>query len=488
MTTLASSTTTSTTYNDLDLASVSSFVRSVKERLVDGNTSCDANENGNDSFFPHLVIGNEAGDADSILSAIGLAYVRSLQNHHNNNDNNNDKNDNEQPLIVPIVSIPSDSLKFLRPETTFLLSDCAGIDNVKDDVNDLIAIDQTDLLPKTATLTLVDHNHGYEYEYEYEWTVTEIVDHHLDEGKHTETCPLSKRTIAFEGAQALVASTTTLVAEDFYATTRSNNNNNNNNNSIAMPPSLAILLLGTILLDSVNMSPQAGKGTPRDAAMIERLLADTDWSGIDLPEQVVTTTTGGDGDDDSGTPGTAPDPDKLFDHLQGAKFSPEFWSGLTAEQAIRMDFKSFSVPGTGTASSSPATASSIGLASILLEMNEFFELHEASLLGSVARAMGEDRSELLGLMFSTFGAKRRRQLALASYDKPMLDRLIRYLAVESTTTPDLQVEILQREEGKIPGNEETLYVVRMEQGNVKASRKQVAPILMDFFKKDRGSV
>lgn len=126
-----------------DLASVTDFVRSVRQQVV---STADIKP----SVLPHVVIGNEAGDADSILSAIGLSYVKALQNAVDSDDNSK--------LIVPVVSIPADNLKFMRPETTYLLSDCAGMENVKADVNDLIAIDQQDLLPKQATLTLTDHN------------------------------------------------------------------------------------------------------------------------------------------------------------------------------------------------------------------------------------------------------------------------------------------------------------------------------------------
>mmetsp|Transcript_27816 Transcript_27816/g.61261 ORF Transcript_27816/g.61261 Transcript_27816/m.61261 type:complete len:508 (-) Transcript_27816:257-1780(-) len=449
---LSKMTLASTATND-DLSSVSNFVRSVKQRVVDSNSFGDTKS----SALPHLVMGNEAGDADSILSAIGLSYVRALQNSV-------DGQNKSDELIVPIVSIPADSLKFLRPETTFLLLNCAGMDNAKDDVNDLIAIDQTDLLPKKATLTLVDHNF-FRGKESYEWTVTKIVDHHLDEGKHLKTCPPSNRKIAFEDTRALVASTTTLVAEDFYASAGTSK----------MPSSLAVLLLGTILLDSVNMSPKAGKGTQRDQTMIKQLLRNTDWSQITLPDNILVI-------NDDGKKGNAPDPTKLFDKLQSAKFASDFWNGLTPEQAIRMDLKSFSIP---TAIQSSFT-SSLGIASILMEMNHFFDLHEDNLLETLTRVIEEDQSELFGLMFSIFGdGQRRRQLALASYDKPTLDRLINYLTVDNATTPDLELEVLHREEVNVGGTGEILYLVRMEQGNVKASRKQVAPILMEFFKKHR---
>ena len=423
-----------------DLVSVADFARSVKEKVI-----ADISSSGSKSVLPHLVIGNEAGDADSILSAIGLSYVKALQNSRDSGGN--------EELVVPIVSIPADSLKSMRPETTFLLSDCAGMKNVKEEVNDLIAIDQLDLLPQKATLTLTDHN-SFREKQDFDWVVTEIVDHHLDERKHTDTCPESKRSIAFENSRALVASTTTLVAEQFYATAGDDR----------IPPSLAILLLGTILLDSINMSPQAGKGTPRDAAAIQRLMDDTHWDQLSLPDEIMAI-------NDDGK--KVPDPQKLFDKLQNAKFSPEFWNGLTAEQAIRMDYKSFAIP-----------MSSLGLGSILLGMDNYFDKHGDGLTETMIRIIEEDQLEILGLMFNTFGSgdQRRRQIALASHDKPTLDKLIDHLTSDNTT-PVLELKVSKKEDGHASGGDgKILHIVRMEQGNVAASRKQVAPILMEFFK------
>ena len=62
-----------------DLTSVTDFVRSVKEAVTAVNSG-----DAKPSTVPHIVIGNEAGDADSILSAIGLSYVKALQSTTDN--------------------------------------------------------------------------------------------------------------------------------------------------------------------------------------------------------------------------------------------------------------------------------------------------------------------------------------------------------------------------------------------------------------------
>lgn len=181
----------------------------------------------------HIVIGNEAGDADSIISAITLAYIESEQ---------------ENMWSTPIVSIPTADLATQRPEVKLLL-ELAGIDNATSDlffVDDPL-IEDDEYAP--TRVTLVDHNVLAEKFQGKNWTVVEIVDHHQDEGRYLETCSGAARTIAFADDKALVASACTLVAERLKKVW-----------TPLYPSSLGLLLLGVILLDSVNLSPgKSGK-------------------------------------------------------------------------------------------------------------------------------------------------------------------------------------------------------------------------------------
>jgi inorganic pyrophosphatase/exopolyphosphatase len=65
------------------------------------------------SSSKHYVLGNEAGDADSIISAIALAYIDSIQP------------DVTIVAKTPLISIPRADLATQRPETA-LLVDLAG--------------------------------------------------------------------------------------------------------------------------------------------------------------------------------------------------------------------------------------------------------------------------------------------------------------------------------------------------------------------------
>lgn len=140
-----------------------------------------------------FVIGNDAGDADSIVSAICLAFLEGK---------------------TPISSISRDTF-VERPEVEMLL-DLAGISNASANllfVEDLKMILDSSKDNNDWELTLVDHNtinHSL-HKFRDMFEVVEIVDHHTDENLYTDTC--TRRNVAFENGKSLVASTTTLVAE-----------------------------------------------------------------------------------------------------------------------------------------------------------------------------------------------------------------------------------------------------------------------------------
>ena len=393
---------------------------------------------------PRLAIGNPAGDADSIICAIGTAYVDTTLRHLS---------------TVPVVSIPLPDLQSLRPETKYLFS-LAGIHTDTLDYSSIMAIDDPAGLPDVASVTLVDHNQltlskdG--------WKVEEILDHHMDEGVHTDTCQGKDRMIAYDAASlsALVASSCTLTVEQWDKHAPSSPSSMGIG---AIPPSLSILLLGVILLDSINLSTKAGKATERDKWAVETLRRHTDWSALNLPAEICV----------DGKAGGSPDPTKLFDTLQSQKFQPEFWNGLTALQALKLDYKSFNVGENG--GSSPMT---FGVSSVLQSMSEF--LRKPDICKSLAENYFPEL-KLFGIMFMTVGGgAAERQIMLASPDESMLQKLVQFLQQEDT----LRV-------GEVGWNRDDktrLFTVSMEQGNAKASRKQVVPILMDFFRKSSGDV
>ena len=71
----------------------------------------------------HLIMGNEAGDADSIISALTLSYIQHQQ-HLKNEDTE------EKIVVLPIVSVTRADISLRRD--VMLLLDLAGITNLDD--------------------------------------------------------------------------------------------------------------------------------------------------------------------------------------------------------------------------------------------------------------------------------------------------------------------------------------------------------------------
>jgi exopolyphosphatase len=390
--------------------------------------------------LPHVVVGNAAGDADSIISALTYGYIESTLS--------------STPTKTPIVSITKRDLVTQRPEVSFMFR-ALGLDS---DVVDSMRFIDDPLLQdgKARNMTLVDHNRLENSFHAEHWNVVEILDHHFDEQQHLETCSGDDRNIAFEGDKALVASTCTLVAERWKALHKNQNKYH---------ATLSTLLLGTILLDSVNMIPQAGKGTPRDAAAIQDLLDHTDWSTLASPEAVQAWWL-----DNPSLPlpiDSKPDPTRMFESLQAAKFDPEFWKGLSVPDALRLDYKRFSA----------AESHVLGASAILLPLSDF--LAKENLVEGIQQYMRNDvEVDFLAILFffTTPEGENRRQLMLCGSESKLVDDMATFL---------LKEEMLQLQESNVDGvvcsGNGQLSIRLFDQNNAKASRKQVAPLLIKFF-------
>lgn len=365
----------------------------------------------------HIVIGNTAGDADSIISAVTHAYVTSAQ------ESSRSAGFTSHDFLTPVMSITQRDLETTRPETLILLK-WAELPT-----DDLFYVDNTEV-PKQATrVTLVDHNHLQADAYNH-CEVPEIVDHHKDEENHDEC---QKRRIAYSDGKVLVASTCTLVVEALME------------HPIQLPPksqaALSTLLLGVILLDSVNLKGEAGKVTDRDRAAVSFLLKETDWNQSRLPSNCM-------GD------GPVPDTSKIFDALQGAKFDRDFWMSLSVRDALRLDYKSFQ-------------DNLFGISSVLMAWDDFKDMDE--LISGMNSFLGDCKTSVLIVMLASqaSGGTLKRELVLYSSDTAEADRIANFL--ESS-------ELALRQVPTAP-DEMIVY----DQGNAKASRKQVAPLIQSFF-------
>lgn len=392
-----------------------------------------------------LVMGNEAGDADSIVSALSLAHVTNLSR-------------NSSSLHVPIVSIPRLDLPLRRDAV--LLLDMAGIST-----NELIFVDDeivNGLLDSSDTaITLVDHNRIRSSLSHLSDKVSAILDHHEDVKSHDKvTIDSGNRVIAFEDGIATVASTCTLVAEKLLQST---------GQSIAIDRSLGLVLLGVILLDSVNMLPEAGKGTARDETAIQNLLKQTDWSATAKRTPSFIDDTAVDKIFPNGR-GTQPDRTALFNALSGAKFDAKFWHEMSAIDCLRIDYKKFPVAGS-------SCVQSIGISTVLIDIKSVLE--KPNFHHVMGKYVASENVDIFGVMsmYEDDKGSWKRELLLTGNDANLVDSFAEYLLSHADSS-FLQIteQTFCTDQDKSSGMRTRIF----SQGNVKGSRKQVAPVLLNY--------
>ena len=364
-------------------------------------------------------------------------------------------------LIVPVVSAPRADLP-LRRDVVILL-DLAGIDpqNLLY-IDDDVVVDRLLAPPVSGkedprTITLTDHNRIRSSLRDLGPLVTEIVDHHEDSGHHPGvTVESGKRSIAFYGGKATVASTCTLVTELLLDDQTPGGSGNK------IDGSLGLLLLGVILLDSVNMIPEAGKGTERDGRAIRALGERTDWAQISEVSPSIADATVFDEIFPEGR-ARGPSPDALFDLLSGARNDPKFWAGLSTLDTLRIDYKRFEVP--GSSKTSPIRA--IGLSSVLTNTDSLLskENFESELRGYESSC----QVDLFGALTLEFlDGNLNRELLLSSPNIFVLEGVTNYLLSDEDAA---FMQFNEREDLR------TASTRVFRQGNAKGSRKQVAPLL-----------
>lgn len=287
----------------------------------------------------HLIVGNEAADADSVLSAICHAVARSR----------------EAPLPsvrggtpIPVVSCRRADF-VLRREAAFLLSKASTIGSSSataasgsplsvqqiqdalvfvDDIQEHQAALEGLSKNKRLAVTLMDHNvaWGPFASPDMSAAVCGIIDHHRDAGLHPHVAG-TDREISFDEVERRgVGSTCTLVAQHLLSeavTVASTTCREGDGSAMTageegqlLTRQAASCLLGVILLDTVNLDEAAGKTTLQDVAAVERLCGLLNVSLADRH--------------------------RLFDTLSGLRMDPAWWLSLSVPQAMRYDAKVFS--------------------------------------------------------------------------------------------------------------------------------------------------
>lgn len=335
-----------------------------------------------------VVTGNEAADLDSMASAVVYAWLLSREAGGS--------------VCVPLIPIPREDFR-LRTEAVYLFKE-AGISE-----HDLLFLDDVDLAALKARsalkLVLVDHNKPSKAMAAYTDCVTGIIDHHQDEGLFSAASP---RLIEPVGScMTLVAG----LALEGAAT--------------AIDRSCAVLMAGTVLLDTVNLDSQAGRVTPKDAALATAILGRT---GMDQKA--------------------------LFDRLQSEKFNV---ADLSTADLLRKDYKEY-----------VAGSLRYGMSSVLLSIEDWKKKDKG--LAKALTAYAQDRKlQVLVVMNAYTEPKFTRELVVYSPDAALFAKLSAWLAAA-----DLGLAAVPG-----PADAPTSSYGWYSQANESYSRKKLQPPLQD---------
>jgi len=337
-----------------------------------------------------VVIGNEAADLDSMASSIVYGYLRSLQN--------------SQVSVLPVMPIPREDF-ILRTEAVYVFKE-ANID-----LNDVVFFDEVDFdkLMEKAELVLVDHNKLAASLDRFSTQVVSILDHHKDEGLYTTASP---RIIE------PVGSTTSLIAQEF------------NTSKIEISPDVAVLIGGTILLDTVNLDDDAGRVTDADKEIATRILP-----LCPLSQQ------------------------NFFDKVQKEKFNV---AGLSTYDLLRKDYKEWQL---GTVK--------CGIGSALLPVGDWAGT-DNDLASGFAEFTANRNLDLLLSMNAYTNPDFNRDLVVFCKSKDAHDKLVNYLQENALALTPLDCsEQKQTESG---------FIGFYKQGNIGISRKKLQPLLVELYK------
>lgn len=368
----------------------------------------------------HYCIGNEAADADSIVSALCYSYFRHLTAT------------DYEIVYCPLVCIPQRDLKLRRDVEVLLQRVDLSYDN-------LISYEKcwVDGAPSgDVTFSLTDHNALSTKIIEAvgrdgaSIKVTDILDHHADMEMHQE-CQGPHRNIAFnyEFCRPEVGSACTLIYEIF----------SQHQKDALQDSALSGVLMGVIALDTFSMDPTIAKGTPRDATALD------DLAKISALSREI-----------------------LFEELKNAKLDVTFWRSLSASDCFRLDYKQYT-------DKKETEIFNYGVSSVLLSVNEI--LDKADVISSVQRYLDEPMDMLIALSFVDKPEPRRDMVVFTKSSKLLKD-LEEFLEGMDDSPFKVMESNKEVEEHALGVGIEILSLIVTD---VKLSRKQLAPYLSKFF-------
>ena len=387
-----------------------------------------------------IYIGNEAGDADSIISSLCMAYLRSSINTASNT------------IHVPVVCVNRKDIH-LRHDVELLLQ------SIKLELSDLICIDEINLPSSSSSsslslsvnnnddnrlkLILLDHNVisnkvtsllPISNNNIIDSYIEEIIDHHADVGYYPH-CQGKYRNIAWDHNTntATVGSACTLVSEIYLSESER-----------LLDSDISTLLMGVISLDTYNMDPNVGKGTKRDQIILNELQNRCiNNNGINRNE--------------------------LFNILINAKTDISFWRSLHPSDQLILDYKNFD-----------SLSITFGMSSILLSVIEFINHNDSiSIINKYLDNNNDKVLDILAIMSFVTNPIPTRELLLLSYSEYRLNDIVKYINSNHNTIELSSIDI----DNNIIHNmkQKKVYGLAFKQGNLKMSRKQLAPILQQYY-------
>ncbi|KAI0701837.1 DHH phosphoesterase [Cytidiella melzeri] len=385
-----------------------------------------------------VVMGNEAGDLDSLASATAFAWYRSTIRN------------------LPTVSLsqtPRADLH-LRAENLYAMQ-LAGLDPSNPPILCVDDIPPACPFP-SHTFALVDHNRLRPHftRDNPQAKVVAIIDHHEDEGFHKDTAEPRIVKLPVGSASSLVARFLETQCAD------------------KLPSELAILLLSSILVDTNGLKP-GGKAEDDDRAAASFLLSRCQLSTGSFKDSELR---------------QIPEVQELTSTLSTQKASV---SHLNTSDLLRRDYKEYSVvPGT-----TPDKTVLVGLASIPVGLKPWLQ-RDKDFWTSTQQFMDDRQLAVLGVLTSfrddhhttkhERGKHRREQLYLVREGviEGLADKL--FEGLERTEALALKKRRLHEdydtEKRMIPSG---LQVKVWEQGNVQATRKVTAPLVKEIFEGKR---
>ena len=411
-----------------------------------------------------IVLGNEAGDMDSVVGSYYLAYLlQCLADRH-------DTSYNYKGPICPMINFPrcdltlrNDVLQTLAREgniTPDLVFSCTPGDEDEGYLPLFSPANATESPSEhvlhSAGIILFDHNKLAPWQSAaLSSRVIGVVDHHADEQLYESSEQGYVRIVCPAGSAC-----THLV--HLYL---------KHNVPIPQPR----LLFAPILLDTMNFDPALKKTTPLDETARDQLL------------QAITAEEG------ESQGGALPlDVKKMFDHLVALKFDV---SGLTIPQTLRRDYKRFEME----LRDGQSSVLGIGISSVLLlrshvskiysdeawirEVNKFRQKENCDVF--LVMFCAEEKESQVDATESAAKGKMVRQLGVLASDE-FIETLNNFAAVHVS----IGLRQLAGDKNSCPARAtDSLRYVNYDQDDYATSRKALTPLLGDFLRmKVRGKM